>query len=201
MNEGLICPHCEHFFQGQLFMKIAPIQVVVGKPFFCPKCGRKMSVEAWKNGNYDVGRAVAHGMNKQYGKVGPSGLAQCPTDEIVDRVSEVIADNYNVSLSSIQPETKLGELDVYDYDLVSLIIRLEFDFGIKFLDEEIDLGKAQELTVQYISDCVQKHMSQRPAGRRSITGEPDRSPRTSGTAAHSPVYPPKPEKKWWQFWK
>ena len=161
-------------------MKLAPIQVGVGKPFFCPQCGRKMSVEAWKNGDYDVGRAVAHGMNKQHGKVRPSGLAQCPTGEIVARVLEVIADNYDVPVSSVQPETKLGELDVYDYDLVSLITRLEFDFSIKFRDEEIDLGKAQELTVQYISDCVQKHMSQRPAGRGSITGEPDRSPRPSG---------------------
>lgn len=191
MNELLIRPHCEHVFQGQLFMKLAPIQVAVGKPLFCPQCGRKMSVEAWENGHYDVARVSERGMNNQHGKVKLGGLAQCPTSEIVARVSEAISDNYDVPLSSIQPRTKLGELDVYDYDLVSLAIRLEFDFGIKFRDEEIELGNVQELTVQYISDCVQKHMSQRPVGRGSMPGELDQSPAPQ----------PKPEKKWWQFWK
>ena len=187
----VLCPHCEYIFERQLFMKLAPIQVALGKPLFCPQCGRRIQVESFEKGHYDVGRLSKRNMNSQNVKVSRNDLAHCPTSDIVNRVSEAVSDNYDVPMSSVSPTTKLEELDVYEYDLVALIMRLEFDFGITFQDEEIDLGKAHEITVQYISECVQKHMSERPAVRPIISVEPDQRP-TAGS---------RPEKKWWQFWK
>lgn len=155
------CPHCRGVsFKSEKLLGLASIRITLGKTsLFCPVCGRKVNIADLTDGKYDI-NDEGEMLNTERVMARPVASASYKYGDIVSRVKKAIADNLDASASTMQPETRLvKELEADEYELVSLLMRLEYEFGIEFADEDIDLRKQEELTVRALAECVAKMLS------------------------------------------
>ncbi|GGC63590.1 acyl carrier protein [Undibacterium terreum] len=69
-------------------------------------------------------------------------------------VAKLLAKSLDISIDTIQPETKLEALGADSLSVIELIFDLEDEFGVKLGDERPDLS-----TVQDIADYIDRYVS------------------------------------------
>ena len=72
---------------------------------------------------------------------------------IFEKVSELIAEQFNVDADTITMETSFADdLNADSVDIVDLSMALEEEFGIEFAEDDADKIKTVGDAVNYISD-------------------------------------------------
>ncbi len=79
------------------------------------------------------------------------------TEEVDQKVREVLAKNLNVDINQIQSDTRLAEdLGVDSFGGVELMFEIEEAFGLKIPDSEIEQVRTVKDIVSYIVTWQQK---------------------------------------------
>jgi len=74
---------------------------------------------------------------------------------IFEKVSHLIAKDFNVSVSSVSADTRLQEdLNVDSLDAVELVMSLEDAFGVKITDQEAANFKTVGEIVDFVSNKI-----------------------------------------------
>lgn len=74
-------------------------------------------------------------------------------EEIFNKISDMIADNFDVDKDKITKETNfINDLDADSIDLVEFILQLEEEFGAEIPDDEAEQIKTVGDAVSYIKD-------------------------------------------------
>lgn len=72
-------------------------------------------------------------------------------EEIFNKISDMIADNFDVDKDKITKETNfINDLDADSIDLVEFILQLEEEFGAEIPDDEAEQIKTVGDAVSYI---------------------------------------------------
>lgn len=151
------CPHCKSVsFMNPKLLRLADVRVAFGKQhIFCPVCGRKINISNLRNGEYNVESPCETSKREE---VKGQAIA-CETwseNDISEYVKQAIADNLDISETLVQPKSRLVEdLGADDLDIVCLIMRFEYDFGINLSDKDMDnLQKQENLTVGALTELI-----------------------------------------------
>ena len=78
-------------------------------------------------------------------------------DEILEKISAVLADEFEIDAAKLTPDARLGEdLDLDSIDAVDLIVRLQQATGIKVKAEDFKsirtLGDVVEVTARLVEE-------------------------------------------------
>ncbi|MDI6689079.1 MAG: acyl carrier protein [Actinomycetota bacterium] len=75
------------------------------------------------------------------------------SDEIYDKVKDIIAEKLTVDENKLAPETSfVDDLDADSLDIVELIMALEEEFGIEISDEDAERITTVKDVVDYIEN-------------------------------------------------
>ncbi len=75
------------------------------------------------------------------------------SDEIYDKVKDIIAEKLTVDENKLAPETSfVDDLDADSLDIVELIMALEEEFGIEISDEDAERITTVKDVVDYIGN-------------------------------------------------
>lgn len=78
------------------------------------------------------------------------------SDEIYDKVKDIIAEKLTVDENKLAPETSfVDDLDADSLDIVELIMALEEEFGIEISDEDAEKITTVGEVVDYIKTRLQ----------------------------------------------
>ncbi len=75
--------------------------------------------------------------------------------EILDKIKEIIATQFNVDESELKEETTFAEdLNADSIDLVNLVMSLEDEYGVEVQDDDVEKIKTIGDAVDYIEKIV-----------------------------------------------